>query len=193
MTTVRLASPDDAAACREIYAPYVRDTAVTFEVAPPDTEQFRERMRTTLQTYPWLVCERAGTVAGYAYASQHRERDAYQWAVEVSVYVDNEFQRGGVGERLYDSLFSILERQGYYDAYAGITLPNDPSRRFHEAMGFEPVGVYSNVGFKAGSWRDVEWFHQEIQTHDDDPEPPTELSELTDSVDLQSVIVSEEH
>jgi phosphinothricin acetyltransferase len=161
---IRDAVPDlDAAACAEIYGPYVRDTAVSFEEAVPSVEEFEGRIRTTMATYPWLVMEVDGRVVGYAYATQHRPRAAYRWTAEVTVYVDGRHHRAGVGRRLYTELLGRLRRQGFRLAVAGITLPNPGSVGLHEAMGFEPTGVYKRIGWKAGAWHDVGWWQLDLQ------------------------------
>ena len=127
MMRIRLARPDDGAALSDIYRPAVADRATSFEVDPPDAAEMARRVAVTLEHYPWLVCEDAGQVTGYAYASRHRERAAYQWAVEASAYVRDTVHRKGVGRRLYESLFRVLALQGYQRAFAGITLPNEAS------------------------------------------------------------------
>jgi phosphinothricin acetyltransferase len=152
----------DAAACLEIYAPFVRDTAVSFEEVVPSLAEFADRIRSTSSAYPWLVFDMAGSVAGYAYGSSHRSRAAYRWAADVSVYVSPAYRGKGIGRRLYAELFERLKRQGYYIACAGITLPNDASVGLHRAMGFQPVGVYRRIGWKAGAWHDVSWWQLEL-------------------------------
>ena len=128
------------------------------------------RIEAKLPRYPWLVADDNDSVIGYAYAGAHRERAAYAWSAEVSVYVAETARRRGVARRLYQTLFDLLDRQGYRMAYAGITLPNPASVGFHEAMGFEPVGVYHNVGWKHGQWRDVGWW--ELVLGDNAPAVP---------------------
>jgi len=118
------------------------------------------------------VAERAGGIAGYAYASRHRERRAYQWSVDVSCYVDARFRRRGVGGALYRVLLALLARQGFFNAYAGITLPNAASVALHESAGFRPIGVYRRVGYKLGAWHDVGWWGREIAAPRDDPPEP---------------------
>jgi phosphinothricin acetyltransferase len=174
---IRVADPADAAQLLEIYRPFVTDSAVSFELVPPTAEQLAERVVRTLERTPWLVYEIDGTVAGYAYASRHRDRAAYQWSVEVSAYVRPDVRRGGIARQLYDRLFEVLSWQGFYNAYAGITLPNQPSVRFHEALGFLPVGVYHNVGFKFGRWHDVAWYERALRTHEPPSSPPIPLSD----------------
>ena len=162
--TIRDAIPErDAEVCRDIYAPYVRDTAVSFEESVPTLEEFQGRIRKTTATHPWLVMEIAGKVVGYAYASQHRPRAAYRWTAEVTVYIDAHHHRRGVGRRLYAELLGRLRRQGFRLAVAGITLPNDASVGLHRAMGFEPVGVYERIGWKAGAWHDVGWWQLDLR------------------------------
>jgi phosphinothricin acetyltransferase len=169
---IRLATEDDAAQILEIYAPFCRDTPVSFETEPPSFDEMRRRIAAVLPSYPWLVCEEEdGSVLGYAYASKHRERAAYVWSVDVSAYVREGRRRGGVGRVLYTSLFAILRLQGYFNALAGITLPNPGSEGLHRAMGFQPVGVYRNIGYKCGRWHDVAW--SQLALREPEPEPRT--------------------
>ena len=156
---IRLATAGDAGPVADIYAPNVAGSIVSFESEPPGADEMRRRIEGTLEGYPWLVCERGGRVLGYAYAGAHGSRAAYRWSVDVSVYVDGEAHRTGVGRALYTSLFAALRVQGFYNAYAGATLPNPASVGLHEAMGFRPVGMYRKVGYKTGAWRDVGWWH----------------------------------
>jgi phosphinothricin acetyltransferase len=169
---IRTATPDDAAAVAAIYAPVVQHTAISFETDPPDAAEMRSRIDKTLATLPWLVAEdEHGAVCGYAYASKHRERAAYQWSVDTTVYV-REDQRGrGVGRALYGRLMPLLTDLGYCQAFAGIALPNAGSVGLHEAVGFQPLGVYRDVGFKHGQWRDVGWWQKTLATPAR-PEPP---------------------
>ena len=152
--TIRVATADDAQAVKDIYDPIVRDTAISFEYQPPSVDDVRRRITRTLERYPWLVLERDRNVLGYVYGGRHSERDAYDWSVEVSVYIHASARRGGVGRALYSSLFALLELQGFYRGFAGVTLPNAASVGLHESMGFEPVGVYRDVGYKDGQWHD---------------------------------------
>jgi phosphinothricin acetyltransferase len=148
---------DDAPAVSEIYAPFVSHAATSFETIPPDAAEIQRRIKTRTPKYPWLVFEADGVVLGYAYGSEHRTRQAYQWSADVSVYTHERARKRGVGRALYTVLLELLRRQGYFNAYAGITLPNPASVGLHESMGFTPVGVYSRVGFKLGRWHDVMW------------------------------------
>ncbi|MGH7328733.1 MAG: arsinothricin resistance N-acetyltransferase ArsN1 family B [Vulcanimicrobiaceae bacterium] len=171
---IRVATPQDAAAFAEIYAPYVTGSLVSFEEEAPSPQEMERRVRATLTYAPWLAASIADRIAGYAYASHHRERPGYRWAVDVSVYVRPEFQRRGIGRTLYQELFIILERQRYRRAYAGIALPNDASVALHRAVGFEEVGVYRRVGWKMGRWLDVVWLERNIGPDRDDAVTPSE-------------------
>jgi phosphinothricin acetyltransferase len=159
---VRRARADDAAAFAAIYGPIVANTVISFEEAVPTAAEFRERIAAIGETWPWLVGEAGGTVLGYVYASEHRTRAAYRWSVDVTAYVHAEARGRGVAGTLYRVLFRVLERQGFHRAFAGITLPNDPSIALHRSVGFEPVGVYPEVGFKLGAWRDVSWWQRPL-------------------------------
>ncbi|MBN8823427.1 MULTISPECIES: arsinothricin resistance N-acetyltransferase ArsN1 family B [unclassified Spirosoma] len=173
--TIRFATPADAPAILAIYAPYITDTTITFEYDVPSTDAFTERIRSIQQQLPYLVAEVDGRVLGYAYASKHRDRTAYQWSVETSVYVHPDGHRKGIARQLYTNLFAYLRQQGYYNAYAGITLPNPKSEAFHQSMGFEPVGVYRNIGYKMGAWHSVAWFQLLLQPHQLNPPAPTSI------------------
>ena len=175
---IRLACADDAAQVQAIYAPVVRDTAISFEVDPPDVSEMGRRIRGTLTRLPWLVCERDGEVLGFAYAARHRERAAYRWSVDVSVYIDRQARRAGVGRGLYVSLLAMLARQQFAAAHAGITLPNPASVGLHQALGFVPVGVYRAVGFKLGAWWDVGWWQRRLGEPAVPPAPPVDLPDL---------------
>jgi phosphinothricin acetyltransferase len=175
---IRFAEPGDAGAVRAIYAPYCEATAVSFELRPPTVEEMGQRIEAISPQYPWRGGERGGGVAGYVYACRHRERAAYRWAVDVTVYVDSAHHRRGLGRALYTSLISMLRQQGYYRAYAGITLPNPASVGVHEAMGFRPVATYSSVGFKLGRWHDVGWWQLALLPPAVDPPEPTPITAL---------------
>jgi phosphinothricin acetyltransferase len=169
---IRIATAEDAEGVLSIYAPVVRETAISFETEPPSPAAMRERIERTLEKYPWLVCEIDGAIPGYAYACRHRERKAYQWSAETALYVGEAWRRRGVGRALYAALMPLLNLQGLRNAYAGITLPNPASVALHEAMGFRPVGVYAFVGYKLGAWHDVGWWHLPIGEHGPAPAPP---------------------
>jgi phosphinothricin acetyltransferase len=179
---IRLATEGDAEEIAAIYAPNVTDTVISFELEPPTPDEMRRRIEVTLQRYPWLVCERHdGRVSGYAYAGAHGSRAAYQWSVDVSIYVHEEARRTGVGRALYISLFAALELQGFYNAYAGATLPNPASVGLHEGVGFRRVGVYRGVGYKLGAWHDVVWWHLPLRERVANPDPPADLPSVVSS------------
>jgi L-amino acid N-acyltransferase YncA len=152
---VRRATADDAPAIRAIYAPIVEATAISFEEVAPGVEEMGARIAAALT---FLVAERDGAVLGYAYAGAHRARAAYRLSVDVTIYVDERARRSGVGARLYGELLPELKRQGFHAAFAGIALPNSGSVALHESVGFTPVGVYREVGFKFGRFHDVGWW-----------------------------------
>lgn len=169
---IRPVQSKDAEAVLAIYKPYIESTATTFETTVPSVDEFGARIKTYTEKYPWLVAEDNGKVTGYAYASKHREREAYQWCVESSVYVLEDYHHTGIAKELYAKLFDILQQCGYVNVYAGITLPNSRSYSFHSKMGFEPVGIYRNIGYKHGKWHDVAWLVKTINPHNDDPLAP---------------------
>jgi phosphinothricin acetyltransferase len=178
---IRLADPArDAAACAAIYAPYVTDSVASFEEVPPDAAAFAEQIEQLNRSHAFVVCEREGRVAGYAYGGPHRARAAYRWAADVSVYVHADFHRAGVGRELYDDLFGRLRAQGFRVLGAGITLPNAASVGLHESFGFEPVGVWTAIGWKFGAWRDVGWWRLQLASQEEDgeqmPEEPASTS-----------------
>ena len=172
MSAIRAARAEDAAQILEIYSPNVTDAFVSFELAPPALEEMRGRIAKTLASHPWLVHDEGGRILGYAYASRHRERAAYQWSADVSCYVRPEARGRGIGKSLYVDLLRRLEEQGFRNAYAGIALPNEASVRLHESVGFEPIGIYRGVGFKRGEWRDVGWWGRRLGEPERDPAPP---------------------
>lgn len=189
MPRLRLATPADAAAMLAIYAPAVRGSAVSFELAPPTVEELAQRIATTLPARPWLAYEDEGRVLGYAYAARHRDRAAYQWCVEPSVYLDEAARGRGVGRLLYGVLFSLLRAQGFANAYAGVTLPNEASLRLHAACGFTEVAVYRRVGFKLGRWHDVWWGGLDLAPHRQGPPlPPRSLEQLARDGSLQALL-----
>jgi phosphinothricin acetyltransferase len=166
-------NPGDAAACAAIYAPYVTDTVISLEEEAPTEAEMSVRIAKHAKHHSWLMADLDGEPVGFAYGSQHRERAAYRWAADVSVYIDRSAHRRGIGRRLYSELLQTLTGLGYYVACAGITLPNDASVALHESFGFVQVGVYRNIGFKFGAWHDVGWWQTELRPPTADP-PPAE-------------------
>jgi L-amino acid N-acyltransferase YncA len=160
---IRHADPDrDAEACAAIYAPSVRDGVASLEERVPAPREIADRIRAIERNWPWLVAELSGVVAGYAYASQHRERASYRWSADVTVYVSPDHHRRGIGRALYEPLLELLTRQGYHQACAGITVPNEASVGLHESLGFTAVGVYENIAYKHGRWRSVGWWQRTL-------------------------------
>jgi L-amino acid N-acyltransferase YncA len=160
---IRQAGVEDAEAIAGVYAPYVTDDVRSFEQVAPDAAEMARRIAGILAKYPYLLARCDGKVAGYAYASEHRTRSAYRWAVETTIYLDKAFWRRGIGRALYDVLFPLLVKQGFVTAYAGVTLPNPASVAIHESFGFKLMGVYHGVGFKRNAWHDVGWWEKQLQ------------------------------
>jgi L-amino acid N-acyltransferase YncA len=178
MGTIRLATPADANGILNIYSPYITDTSYTFETEVPSEEDFGIRIASYLQHWPWLVYEVDNVIAGYAYGASYRERIAYQWSVESSIYIHDDYQQRGIGAALYEALFAILKKQGYRNVYAVINLPNDKSVALHEKAGFQYFATYKNVGYKLGEWKNVGWWELIINDYTIEPEPPVRFSEM---------------
>jgi L-amino acid N-acyltransferase YncA len=178
MTNIRLAKTDDAEGILAIYAPYISNTSFTFETEVPSKTDFQKRISDYLINWPWLVCEIDGIIAGYAYGAKYRERTAYQWCVESSIYIHDDFQKQNIGKALYTALIEILKQQGYRNVYAVINLPNDKSVRFHESCGFTYFATYENVGYKLGKWKNVGWWQLVINEFGMEPKAPIKFSEL---------------
>ena len=187
---IRLATPQDAEAVQDIYAPIVHDTVISFEAEPPSVAEMRQGIVDTLTLWPWLVCEYDGEVLGYAYAGKYRVRAAYQWSVDISIYNHKRARRRGVGRALYSALLRCLVVQGFYNAQAGITLPNVASVGLHEAMGFRPIGVYRKIGYKLGAWHDVGWWQLALQPHAGEPPPLRALSAVQGSAAWEAALAA---
>lgn len=182
MLSLRLATPADAAGILQIYAPYIQNTSFTFETEVPAEITFADRISSYLVNWPWLVMEENGIIAGYAYASRYRERVAYQWSVECSVYVHDDFQQKGIAGQLYKTLFNILKKQGFRNVYAVINLPNEKSVAFHEKVGFTYFATYEQVGYKLGQWKNVGWWRLILNDFGDEPAAPVLFSKLDTAV-----------
>ena len=168
---IRDAVAADAERCAAIYAPYVRETAISFESEPPAAEDMARRIADAQRAHAWLVLESDGEVIGYAYGGPFMARAAYQWAASVSVYLEQGRRRTGSGRALYEALFERLVARGHRTALAGIALPNDASIGLHLSLGFEPVGTYRRVGWKLGRWHDVAWYQRSLADDDGPPAP----------------------
>jgi L-amino acid N-acyltransferase YncA len=159
---VRVATEADADAIAAIYAPYVRETAISFEETPPTPDEMARRLISNLETYPYLVFDDGDGVLGYAYGSVHRTKPAYRWSVETTVYAARHAHRRGIGRALYTELLDLLTRQGFHSAFAGIALPNDKSVGLHESMGFVYLGTFAEIGFKHGELHDLGWWRRTL-------------------------------
>jgi phosphinothricin acetyltransferase len=177
---IRLASRQDADEMLKIYSPFILNSGITQETEVPPLEEFQQRIISTLEERPWLVCEIDGEVAGYAYAGKHRERKGYQWCIEPSVYLHTNFYRQNIALALYRALFDLLKLQGYVNAYAVITLPNNNSVAFHEKFGFRYLTTYEKIGYKLDQWHDVGWWQYQVNEHEAKPLIPiTSISKET--------------
>lgn len=193
---IRVATPGDAAAVRDIYAPFCESTAVTFEETAPSEAELADRIESTLETHPWLVCEidseehsaASSGVVAYAAAGPLRPQRAYEWVVELSIYVADAARRSGVGRGLYESLFAILERQGIRDAYAVTTVPNPETERFHERMGFERLVDFPGIGYTQGDWRDVAWWRRPLAAKSASPDRPRPLPTVQADDEWESLL-----
>ncbi|MEN6596122.1 MAG: N-acetyltransferase family protein [Clostridiaceae bacterium] len=169
--SIRRARESDAEELLAIYAPYVTDTPVTFEYEVPSLAEFTGRIRSVSADYPYLVCERGGKIAGYAYAHRYKERAAYQWDAELSVYLEGGSRGRGLGKSFYTALMELLPLQNVKNVYGCVLCPNESSERLHDSLGFSRVGVFRSTGYKCGAWRDVVWFEKQIAPYDSEPEP----------------------
>lgn len=185
---IRIARTGDATAIRDIYAPSVIDGAATFETTVPAIDTMQERVRVRLLHYPWLVWDEAGEILAYACAGRFRERAAYDWIAETSIYVRADVQRRGIARRLYGSLLQVMRLQGINQAVGVITLPGTVSVALHEGMGFNPAGVWHHAGFKLQRWWDVGVWQKELQPTALPPAPFIPFPQLADSRSLRELI-----
>lgn len=180
--TIRLATPADSDAILAVYRPYVENTCISFELEPPTPEAFHTRVETICATHPYLVCVAGDKLIGYAYATRYRERGAYRFDVETSVYIAEEGHGRGIGKALYTGLFELLPLLGYQTAYAGICMPNAKSEGLHKAMGFVPNGDHPKTGYKLGRWLNVIWLQKPLGDYPEHPAEPKPISALEESV-----------
>lgn len=176
--TIRIARESDKEELLAIYAPYVKETAITFEYTVPTHEEFRDRIRKTLAKYPYLVAVQDAEILGYAYASEFKNRAAYDWAVETTIYVKQDSRKSGVGKKLYQALEEVLKQQHICNLYACIAYPNPGSIGFHEHLGYQTIGHFSKCGYKFETWYDMIWMEKMISEHDLYPEPFKPIIEL---------------
>lgn len=187
--TIRSAKSEDAKAILDIYSPYIHDTGVTFETSAPSLSEIQRRITENIKL-GYFVYELNGQVIGYAYASKHRERAAYQWCCEVSAYVSEKFHGKNIATQLYSQLLHQLRDLGYVNAYAGITLPNEKSVKFHESMGFKHIGIYEKIGFKLERWHDVGWWALRLREAPVAPEKPISNQGADLNSDFDNIVKS---
>jgi len=168
---IRLAQESDAAEILEIYAPYIKETNITFEYEVPTLVDFKKRIQEISSHYPYLVCLLDGVIVGYAYAHRHMERAAYQWNVESSVYISKKCLHMGIGKALYNALIEVLKLQNVQNIYAIVTYPNANSESLHQYFDFRTIGIYPKTGYKFGQWIDVIWLEKSIGKHENNPKP----------------------
>jgi L-amino acid N-acyltransferase YncA len=182
MPTLRLATPADGAAVAALYAPYVRETSITFEYEVPDAAEFGRRIETVLKLAPWLLAveTRDGReqLLGYAYGGTWRARVAYRWVIETAIYVDKRQHRRGIGRALYGALMDLLRLQGFCRAVGGITIPNPESIVLHEKLGFRFAGTFPKCGYKHGTWWDVGFWDLELREHPKEPQETLSIGQL---------------
>ncbi|WP_027398958.1 GNAT family N-acetyltransferase [Anaerovorax odorimutans] len=184
---IRFVKETDTAEILSIYKPYIIETAITFECEIPSLNEFAERIKGISFDYPYIVCLIDNKIIGYAYAHRQMERDAYQWNSELSVYIDKNHLRCGIGKVLYNSLIEILQLQNICNIYGGVTVPNENSEKLHEHLGFEKLGTYHNTGYKCGVWHDVAWFEKKIGRNDPKPAPFASIREI-EKIKLDEII-----
>lgn len=170
--------PSDAEELLKIYTPYILETAITFETAVPEMEDWRARIENIRKEFPWLVAKSEGRILGYAYATKFRERKAYDWCCESSVYLEEAFHGKGIAQELYHQLFALLKKQGYINVYAIMTSPNPKSEKFHRSFGFYDVGIFTKSGYKLGNWWDTHWMQFHLGAHENPPMKIIHYSEI---------------
>lgn len=184
---IRMATLEDAQAINEIYEKYIMETAITFEYEPVPLEEFRGRMEKVLEKLPYLVCEIDGKIAGYAYVAPFKSRAAFAWDLEITVYLREDYFRRNIGRAFYEALFEISKKLGYVNIYALITEPNEKSKRMHEAMGFEQVGMYPNTGYKLGQWWGLNVMCKQLTSDIVTPNPTRSIHEI-DTKELEDIL-----
>lgn len=180
MSTVhfRRATEEDVVSILAIYAPYVTDSAITFEYDVPSEEEFRQRIRTISAEYPYFVCESDGQIIGYAYAHRHMERAAYQWNAEISIYIRQGFTGKGLGKTMCQALIDLLRLQGIRNVFSCVTIPNERSAHLHHSMEFSTEGIFQNAGYKCGKWQTIAWFRKTIAPYTNEPAPFLPISRI---------------
>lgn len=184
---IKLAEEKDYAGMLGIYGPYITGTSITFETILPSLIEFETRIRKIQQKYPCLICEIDGAIAGYTYASQYKERAAYDWSVELAAYVHPSYQGQRVGRGLCGALLEVLRLQGYFNAYACVAMPNAKSEGMIRSFGFKEIGTFEKVGNKFGLWHDIKWFWLSLMEHVSSPEAPKGIWEVADSDEFRGI------
>lgn len=185
---IRFANEKDINSILKIYAPYITNTTLTFEYVVPSIEEFTQRVKNIKKFFPYIVCEINGEIVGYAYASKFREREAYDWSVETSVYLNSKYQGRKIGKALYSCLVEILKLQGFCNAYAVVTVPNIVSDKLHESLNFTTAGIMHKVGSKFGKWLDVKYYELTINGHVDFPKKPLSINEVINSDEIEKIL-----
>jgi phosphinothricin acetyltransferase len=188
--SIRLITENDADEVLSVYRYYTDNTAVSFEYEAPTKDEYIQRIITNTEKYPWLVCLHNNKIIGFAYASTHRYRAAYQWSPESTIYFAPDFHTKGIGRIIYETLFLLLKLQGYYNLFAGVTLPNEKSVGFHRALGFKEVGIFKNIGYKHGNWHHTHWFQIDLAEHILNPPIPRKLNEVVATPEFQSILAT---
>ncbi len=178
--TIRMATLSDAPDIYAVYEPYILNTASTFEYTSVPLSEFRSRMKKILEHFPWLVCEREGRIVGYAYCTKFKERAAFDWDCECSVYIDEKEHRKGIASCLYEKILELVRKQGYYTVYALITNSNESSITFHERFGFTKVGVYEKTGYKFEQWWDLLVMEKRLRSFEEKPVRLLSVHEVID-------------
>lgn len=188
--SIRPITERDADEVLNVYKYFVDNTIVSFEYEAPTRDEYLQRIITNTEKYPWLVCLRHNEIVGFAYGSTHRYRTAYQWSPESTIYLAPGFHTKGIGRILYKTLFSLLKLQGYYNVFAGVSLPNEKSVGFHQALGFEEIGIFKNVGYKHGNWHHTHWFQLALTEPILNPATPKNLNEVIATSAFQSILAT---
>ncbi len=175
---IRQVRKEDAQAILEIYRPYIEETSITFEYDVPSLEAFEARIDKISKEYAYLVYTMDGVVKGYAYAARHRERAAYNWNVELSIYLDRSMTHQGVGAKLYEALLEVLKAQQIYNVYGCMTCPNEASEKLHQKLGFETIGTFTKTGYKFGKWHSTKFFEKCLGDRSGAPQPVCPIGEV---------------
>lgn len=187
---IRLASKKDCAEMLDIYAPYVRNTVISFEFEPPALDVFERRYEMCSAQYPWLVIEQDKRIQGYAYAHHFHERAAFDWTAECSIYLRQDCRGRGLGPALYTCLLETLKLQNYRIAFASICVPNKRSETLHAALGFVQKGLLDNVGYKAGAWHSIAWYALRLSDNTESPKPIRSIGEVTNMTKFANLLKS---